>query len=366
MSPLTRAQMLASQLNLKMPKNDWADLCRRIKDGTVVPVVGNGLRNDGIFDWFFPAPPDQPALTVDESLSQLWAEKLSYPLLDTVNLARVALYNRVVCKDDEEAAVNYLLFLKSILLLAASTDPLVKDRVPALESQIEQKSFSDLAVELDYPRFDPGKEDPLRILARLHLPIYLTTSYYDFLERALEAEGRTPTTQLCFWKGEPPNVAAEHKTAYDLEPTKARPVVYHLFGLEIYPSTLVLSEGDYLDYLLHIISDMKSTATSTTNPIVPRYVRTALFSSSLALVGFRLQDWDFRVLYRLIRQNDIQRYNVLVQVSAEQLARELKSSEVRKFLEMYFKDTFTLQWGGPDEFVYQLNAEYKKWMQIDS
>jgi hypothetical protein len=34
---------------------DWIDVCRNIKNGTVLPVIGNALRNDGIFDWYFKA-----------------------------------------------------------------------------------------------------------------------------------------------------------------------------------------------------------------------------------------------------------------------------------------------------------------------
>ncbi len=367
---LNRAQLLANQLKLKNPRGDWADICRRIKDGTVVPIIGNALRNDGVFEWFFSpagekADEEQLNQTVDEYLSQAWAEKLGYPLLDTANLARVALYNRVISKDDEEAKVNYLLFLKGILMAVACNDPQVKDRVGELEPQIEQRTFSDLVVELDYPHLAPDQEDPLRILARMQLPVYITTSYYDFLERALEAEDRPPRTQICTWNGEPPGLKPEHKTVYDLEPTRENPIVYHLFGLEAYPSTMVLSEADYLDYLLRIISDVKSTSTNTTNPVIPHYLRAALYSSSLVLIGYRLQDWDFRVLFRLIRENDIPRYNVLVQVSPDQLARGLKSNEAREFLKEYFKDTFTLQWGGPEEFVYQLCAEYKKWTQAE-
>jgi hypothetical protein len=372
-----RIQLL-NRLKSQTMRGDWAEICRRIKDRTLVPVIGNALRNDRIFEWIYPPCPDKcptedlPRLTVDEYISQAWAEgPLDYPLVDTTNLARVALYNRVMCKDDEDAKVNYLFFLKTLFLdgirqTEAVKDPQILNLVGDLEGEIEQRTFSELVGELDYPRFSSVDEDPLRILARLELPIYITTSYYDFLERALEAEKRTPRTQICYWKGEPTGVQPEHKTDYDLVPSIEHPVVYHLFGWERYPATLVLSEGDYLDYLLRLISEVKSTNTSANHPIIPHYLREALYGSSLTLIGYRLQDWDFRVLYRLIRENDIPRYNVLVQVNPDQLSRGLDTDEVNKYLEKYFKDTFTLKWGGSEDFVSQLYAEFKKWIKVES
>ena len=362
-----RGSLLADQLKLRMPKGDWADICRRIKDGNVIPVIGNAVRNNGIFDWWLSASgigtPEGPeiGLSVDEYLAQEWSAYIGYPLIDTTNLARVALYNRARSKDDEEAKVNYLLFLKQILLILADKDPVVKDQVPALEKQVSQLSFSDLVTELDYPRLAPGMEDPLRCLARMPLPTYITTSYYDFMERALEAEDRPPRTQVCFWSGEPTNLEPQYKTQHDLVPSVENPVVYHLFGWERYPSSMVLSEGDYLDYLMRIIQD-----TNTSNPIIPLYLRMGLNASSLILMGYRMQDWDFRVLFRLIRQSSLRPFSMLVQMNPEQLAGNLKSGEVRSYLEDFFRGIFSIHWGNPDEFVYQLCAEYKKWTQAET
>jgi hypothetical protein len=52
-----------------------------------------------------------------------------------------------------------------------------------------------------------------------------------------------------------------------------------------------------------------------------------------------------------------------VQVSPEQIARNLKSSEVRKYLEDFFRGIFTIQWSNADSFIYHLCSEYKKWTQ---
>ncbi len=360
-------ESLLAELKQKMysgPEESLADIFRRIKEGTVIPIVGNGLGNDKIFDWYFNAESDGEqqtdgiGLTVNESLAQIWADFLEYPLLDTNNLARVALYNRVKSKDDEEAKVNYLTFLKGMLLVVAKKDKQVAELVPELEQRLVQRSFSDLVEELDYPRYSPDQENPLRCLARMPLPLYLTTSHYDFLERALEAENRPPRTQICFWSGDPANLDPDHQTQHDLVPSVNNPVVFHLFGWERYPSTLVLSEGDYLDYLMRILQD-----TNTRNPIIPLYLRPALKASSLILMGYRLQDWDFRVIFRMIRDSPLRPYSLLVQLSPEQIARNLKTDQARQYLEDYFRDIFTIRWGDTNEFIYQMCDEYNKWTQ---
>ena len=37
-------------------------------------------------------------------------------------------------------------------------------------------------------------------LAKLNLPVYVTTSYYDFLEKALEHAGKQPRTEISYWR----------------------------------------------------------------------------------------------------------------------------------------------------------------------
>jgi hypothetical protein len=348
------------------PESDWALISRRIKEGTVIPIIGNAFFGDRIFEQFFAddnqanQDQSQPALTVDELLAGEWANAIQYPLADYTSLARVALYNRVLRHHDaEEANRSYLRFLKGVLLAGAqNSDPRLAAAVAELGAQIEEKSFSDMVQELDYPQFPAGQENPLRLLARLPLPIYITTSFYDFLERALVAEGRQPFTQVCFWTRQVVNPAPEHVTDYNFAPSEQRPLVYHLFGFEKYPATMVLSEADYLDFLLRITQD-----TDKQNPIIPLYLSGKLSSSSLVLAGYRLQDWDFRVLYRIVRDSPLHPFSMLVQIDPRQMSGISDSDEARKYLEEYLHETFKIQWSNPNDFVNQLWEEWNKWRQ---
>ena len=154
--------------------------------------------------------------------------------------------------------------------------------------------FPDIAAELNYPKAAEGKKDALELLAKLKLPIYITTSPFNFLERAIEANGRQPRTQVCFWSEEPAKYSDKsHKTDYDFNPTVENPLVYHVFGLEDYPESMVLNEDDFLDFLAAISKDDIQN-----KPLLPFYVRQAITQSSLMLLGYRLRDWEFRVMFR--------------------------------------------------------------------
>ena len=355
------------------PGDLWEMLNWRIKGNKVVPILANSVRNDLVFspdisvDGDAGASPSEPlekANSIDETLSEAWATSLGYPLEDQNDLARVAQYNRVRSEDAEQAKVKYLAFLKTILLEVASNDNKVASLVPELRKQIYETSFADLAQkELGYPRFAEADQDTLRLLARLNLPVYITTSYYDFLEKAIILEKRKPITQVCFWSGPEANLPEEHRPR-ELVPTPENPVVYHLFGLEQYPKTLVLSEDDYLDYLVEVTGD-----TDTNNPIIPHYLRAALSESALVLLGYRLRDWDFRVLFRVIIHlisSDSRPRGLILQLKPEQSGVD-NPDEARKYLQDYFEPSaFNVEWYTADEFIHKLWEEWNKWRQAQA
>jgi hypothetical protein len=241
-------------------------------------------------------------------------------------------------------------------------DKNVADLVAELKSQIVTRTFADVTCELDYPKFKDGQEDPLRILAKLPLHIYVTTSYYDFLERALQAEDKTPRTQVCFWAGEPRDVAPEHRADPNFVPTKDKPLVYHLHGFEKYPESIVLSEDDYLDFLVRISQDTDANA-----PIIPLYLREALTESSLILLGYRLQDWDFRVLFRGIinaKHSNLRRFSLAIQLDPAQQQSVENAAGAQKYLQEYFEPAkFRVEWGDTESFIKKLWQEWNKWRQ---
>jgi len=356
----------------------WTELNRRIREGTVIPVVSDSIRSESIFSLGSAGQEEEPEpaaaetnadeqgedvpSTVSNELSRLWASQVGYPLPDPQDLASVAQYNRVMSDDSTQAKAAYLDFLKTTLLAFAEIKGAAADLLEELKVKVHESSFSDLVQELDYPPLEEGQIDPLRILARLPLPIYVTTSYHDYLERALKAEGKSPRTQVCFWAGEQINVAPEHETNYELQPTPESPLVYHLLGYERYPTSMAISEDDYLDFLVRVSQDSDSR-----KPVIPLYLREALAVSSLILIGYRLDDWDFRVLFRGIvntQNNSLRWFSLVIQMTPEQQFHVQNTDKARRYLESYFGPSrFKVEWSQPNEFLNRLWDEWQKWRQ---
>ena len=156
------------------------------------------------------------------------------------------------------------------------------------------------------------QDNPLLLLASLDLPIYLTTSYHTFLEAALERSGKQPRTEFCRWHQRLESLPGG--VAGDYQPTREEPLVYHLYGLDTYPESLVLTEDDHLEFLVAIARDM-----SRDTDRIPKRIRQALSDSSLILLGYDLRSWEFRTLFwGLIKfRPPIKQENVSVQVAPD-------------------------------------------------
>ncbi len=185
----------------------WENIMPFINLGMVIPIISNSFRIEQLFreekeEAGTPTEkpqPDEEDWTAEEQLSKEWAEFIEYPMQDVHNLARIAQYFLVEQKDPIQARAKYIEFLKALLLTLTQDDKDYGSLVREFKTQTQELRFSEIVRQLDYPRFPPDTEDPFRLLARLPLPIYITTSYYDFMERALDAEGKSPQTQVCLW-----------------------------------------------------------------------------------------------------------------------------------------------------------------------
>jgi hypothetical protein len=106
---------------------------------------------------------------------------------------------------------------------------------------------------------------------------------------------------------------------------------------------LVLTEDDYLEFLVAISRDM-----SRETDRIPKRVRQALADSSLILLGYDLHSWEFRTLFwGLIKcRPPIQQENVSVQVAPD--------DKEKPYLDKYLSEArFRVVW----EEVYQYIRE---------
>jgi hypothetical protein len=200
--------------------------------------------------------------------------------------------------------------------------------------------------------------DPYRVLARLPFRTYVTTNADDQLRRALFEAGRPPQVELCRWHNRDKVQWPESVFVNDpfFRPTEdQKPLIYHLYGRLDNPKSLVLTEDDYFDYLIHVHRERHG---------VPQGIRDTLSETALLFLGFRMDEWDFRVLFRIIlAQADQWQLNrdfhhVAVQIVPEE-GRNADPDKARHYLQEYFRAAqIYLYWGSVYDFLRELQDRW--------
>lgn len=299
---------------LSLDDDDWKNLLRAIRKGRCTPFLGAGVCHGYV--------------PLAAEIAEDWATRFQYPLDDRKDLARVAQY------------------------LATKFDP-----------AFPKDELQELFVTCSPPDFHQPDE-PHGVLADLALPLYITTNYDDFMEQALTSRGREPQLELCPWneallpkpsrhKSRPASVRTKGSPSLlaDLDPTPKKPVVYHLHGVASRLESVVLTEDDYVDFLVSIGKE----------DLLPPQIEKAMTSTSLLFLGYRLADWNFRVLFRglvyFIARN-YSRSHVSVQlVPVEPTAEAEQILQAKKYLKRYFdKLDIRVYWGTCREFMTELKA----------
>lgn len=316
-------------------RTDWRTIIRRIRAGKFTPIISDRI--------FFPGA---------NTLRQSWAEELDYPYPydHGLSIAKLAQFLSATSRDDLAAKEDFLDFSKQYLIDTVRDqvegDSSFLDRV---EDEIYDITFSDVAERLSFPRYDDELENPLIILASLPLPIYITTSYYNFLERYLTEVGKSPRTELCYWNESMTDIPSVFEEDPDYQPSEEEPLVYHLHGLDSHPASLVLTEDDYLDFLVKVSEDLES---------IPRRVAQAMVDSSLLLLGYQLDDWNFKVMFRGLvnsKRSSRRRMSLSIQYTPDDENDVLDPQEVQDYLIKYFDQAnFDIYWGDPVTFTQEL------------
>src|SRR5262249_25838138 len=101
---------------------------------------------------------------------------------------------------------------------------------------------------------------------------------------------KEPQRMVCRWNDNEPS-GDDPDLPPDYKPTPACPLVFHLFGNVTEYKTLVLTEDDYLDFLIR---------TSEKKDPFPQAVQRAMKNDSLLFFGYKPNDLDFRVVTRTL------------------------------------------------------------------
>lgn len=176
------------------------------------------------------------------------------------------------------------------------------------------------------------------------------TRHEDAGALAAVALGKQPVDMVFDWQSK--NSVPDPRAAVDPDPQ--RPLVYSLFGtLGSKPSSpLILSQDDYFEYLAGAVRNRQ---------LIPPAVRMALTDSALLFVGFKVSDWDFRVLLQSIRDRGgsslLGAYkHIAVQIDPDEGSME-DLEMVRRAIEKMGKfeeAQITVFWGSVKEFMSEL------------
>lgn len=208
---------------------DWQDLLFYINDQNTTPFLGAGVASA-----YFGS---------GRELAGKIANEFEYPFDDTSNLAKVAQFAAIKKRDSFRV----------------------------------RKFVADYIKNKKLPDFNNPSE-PHRILAELDLPIYITTNYDHSMYEALKSDGKKPVIEFCRWN--------------DLAENQGKPLVYHIHGEIDNPQSMVLTEDDYLNFILKLYVDI--------DKLFPAEIKLAFVSSSIIFIGYSLSDWNLRIILRKI------------------------------------------------------------------
>jgi hypothetical protein len=189
----------------------------------------------------------------------------------------------------------------------------------------------------------------------MDFPIYITTNYDKFMEEALKSVGRIPDSEYCRWN-EAIELSGDKSLFVDSEykPTEIRPLVYHLHGVVDVPQSIVLTELDYIYFLINLSKDEK---------LLPTAIRKALASTSMLFIGYSLGDINFRVIFQgimsIVRPH-FQLPSIAVQLPPTHY--ENRKEKVMNYLNQYTKNMFKVRihWGDANAFVNELKKRLDK------
>ena len=308
----------------------WPGIINSLEQQACVPIIGFGLL--------------EPLIGSSREIARLWAESAGYPLgpQSQEDLTQVAQYLSI--KQKPAYPRNQLLKHIRSRLIAAYGLPVDENDNRPLEELAAQIAGEILK--------DP--DQPYNILARMPVKMYINANPDNILELALRKNQREPLVMYSRWNKtlEDPNTIEASSRLVEI--SIERPLVYHLFGKTSLPKSLVLSEDDYFEYLMWVNNP-------ATKIRLPEPVISSWRDDALLFLGFQMDEWSFRALFRSIlygdRRRSIRDYpSVAVQLQPG--GGYLNAESARRYLADTFRsDQVDIYWGSAEDFLGELNRQ---------
>ena len=299
--------LIAEELSLK--EDNWNDLMDYIKQQQCIPFVGSDIGSS-----------NGPL----SNLSEDWTALYDYPFEDSSQLSRVTQFI-AIDKGDQ---------------------------------MYPKRMLSKMLREINPPDFSKVKDSPYLTLASLDLPIYITTNYDHTLEEALKFKTtKKPKSEICTWNDnlkmllDKGVVHSIFKSKSKYRPTSEEPLVYHLHGDMDIPGSMVLTENDYIQFVINLSKENEKY-------VLPAFLRTTLATSSLLFIGYSLEEINFRIIFQAVlglQVGDLRGTSISVQLPPR--FSENKQKKALKYLREYVTSNKKLHvyWGNSDSFCNDLS-----------
>jgi hypothetical protein len=262
-----------------IPPMQWNLLCERIHKGFCVPFLGAGV-NIGKPDKYEGLP---AAAGVVKSLVE---ELLGRPVESLDSLAKV----------DADAALQQ----QFADLCRPGLHNLARVALYA-EAGADPEYFMSLLRKI-VPDEERAPSELLNVLAGLPLRLIVTTNYDRLMERALDPlvdQGTRPPYKRVVQpvKGFDAKQQRRLENALKQHPGLVLYKIHGTFGIDGEPDhesdleRVIITEEDYIEFL---------TVVGTKDAGVPALIRSRIVDSTLLFLGYGLEDWDFRTLFKAL------------------------------------------------------------------
>jgi hypothetical protein len=329
----------------------WKALIDSIKSGECTPFIGAGAC--------------VPFLPTAQELAEALASEFKYPHPTTRHdLTKVSQFLAV---DNQEARFPK----RRIARLLDLANP-----IPETEWPNKNSPLAVLYRKCKLPNFKDETEIHC-VLAHLKSKIYLTTNYDDFMFQALSDWQLKPERAICRWNNNllqmepsPFDTSDEGVRRKPYDPGPNDPVVFHLHGHVGIPASIVVSEDDYIDFMMYVSRDLaESKKQRGQKTMLPLAIRRAITNHMLLVVGYSFGDQNLLFVLRTLLQSlavSDKHMNISVQLKPQangdaQAEKEMLEKYVTYLEKRYqWSLNVSVHWGTAADFAAELRKRLRE------